>query len=24
LLGYAPGNLDILVYYADKLGVPAW
>ena len=24
LLGYAPGNLDILVYYAEKLGVPAW
>ena len=24
LLGYAPGNLDILVYYADKLGVAAW
>jgi len=24
LLGYAPGNLDILVYHADKLGVPAW
>jgi len=24
LLGYAPGNLDILVYYADKRGVPAW
>jgi uncharacterized damage-inducible protein DinB len=24
LLGYAPGNFDILVYYADKRGVPAW
>ncbi len=24
LLGYAPGNLDIRVYYAEKLGVPAW
>ena len=24
LLGYAPDNLDILFYYADKRGVPAW
>jgi uncharacterized damage-inducible protein DinB len=24
LLGYAPGNFDILLYYADKRGVPAW
>jgi len=24
LLGHAPGNLDILVYYADKRGVTAW
>jgi len=24
LLGYAPGNFDILFYYADKRGVPAW
>ena len=24
LLGYAPGNLDILLYYSDKRGVPAW
>ena len=24
LLGYAPGNFDILFYYADRRGVPAW
>jgi uncharacterized damage-inducible protein DinB len=24
LLGCAPGNFDILIYYADKRGVPAW
>lgn len=24
LLGHAPGNFDILIYYADKRGVPAW
>ena len=24
LLGYAPGNLDILFYYSDKLGLTAW
>jgi uncharacterized damage-inducible protein DinB len=24
LLGYAPGNIDILFYYADKRGAPAW
>lgn len=24
LLGYAPGNLDMLIYYADKRGVPGW
>ena len=24
LSGYAPGNLDSLIYYADKRGVPAW
>jgi uncharacterized damage-inducible protein DinB len=24
LLGYAPGNVDMLIYYADKHGVPAW
>ena len=23
LLGYAPGNFDILLYYAEKRGVPA-
>jgi len=24
LLGYTPGNFDILFYYADTRGVPAW
>jgi uncharacterized damage-inducible protein DinB len=24
MLGYVPGNFDILFYYADKSGVPAW
>ena len=24
LLGHAPGNFDILSYYAEKRGVPAW
>ncbi len=24
LLGHAPGNFDILIYYADRRGVPAW
>lgn len=24
LVGYAPGNFDILFYYADRRGVPAW
>jgi uncharacterized damage-inducible protein DinB len=24
LLGYVPGDLDLLYYYADKRGVPAW
>ena len=24
LLGHAPGNLDLLFYYADKRGVPVW
>ena len=23
-LGYAPGNFDMLIYYAGKRGVPAW
>ncbi len=23
LLGYAPGNFDVLIYYAEKRGVPA-
>lgn len=23
-LGYAPGNIDMLIYYAGKRGVPAW
>lgn len=23
-LGYAPGNIDMLIYYAAKRGVPAW
>ncbi|HEX7050421.1 MAG TPA: DinB family protein [Longimicrobiales bacterium] len=23
-LGHAPGNVDLLFYYADKRGVPAW
>ena len=23
-LGYAPGNVDMLIYYAAKRGVPAW
>lgn len=23
-LGYAPGNIDMLIYYAGKQGVPAW
>jgi len=23
-LGYAPGNVDLLFYYAEKHGVPAW
>ena len=24
LLGYAPGYFDILIYYADKRGIPGW
>ncbi len=24
LLGYAPGNFDLLMYYAHRRGVPAW
>jgi uncharacterized damage-inducible protein DinB len=24
LLGHAPGDLDMLLYYAEKRGVPAW
>lgn len=24
MLGHAPGNVDLLVYYAEKRGVPAW
>ena len=24
LLGYAPGDFDMLVYYSDKRGIPAW
>jgi uncharacterized damage-inducible protein DinB len=24
LLGHAPGNFDILIYFAEKRGVPAW
>ena len=24
LLGHAPGNFDILFYFAEKRGVPAW
>ena len=24
LLGYAPGYFDMLVYYSDKRGIPAW
>lgn len=24
LLGYAPGNFDLLIYYAEKRGVAAW
>jgi uncharacterized damage-inducible protein DinB len=24
LLGFVPGNFDMLFYYADKRGVPAW
>lgn len=24
VLGYTPGNFDILFYYAEKRGVPAW
>jgi hypothetical protein len=24
MLGYAPGNFDILFYYAEKRGVSAW
>lgn len=24
VLGYAPGNVDLLFYYADQRGVPAW
>ena len=24
LLGYAPGNFDMLFYYAEKRGVPGW
>ena len=24
LLGHTPGNFDLLNYYADKRGVPAW
>ncbi len=24
LLGYTPGNFDLLFYYAEKRGVPAW
>lgn len=24
MLGFVPGNLDMLIYYADKRGVPAW
>jgi uncharacterized damage-inducible protein DinB len=24
MLGYAPGYFDILIYHADKRGVPAW
>ena len=23
-LGYAPGNIDLLFYYSEKRGVPAW
>ncbi len=23
-LGHVPGNVDLLFYYADKHGVPAW
>lgn len=24
MLGHAPGDFDILYYYADQRGVPAW
>ena len=24
MLGYTPGNVDMLVYHAEKRGVPAW
>lgn len=24
LLGHAPGNFDVVIYHADKRGVPAW
>jgi len=23
-LGYSPGNIDLLFYYAEKLGIPVW
>jgi uncharacterized damage-inducible protein DinB len=23
-MGHAPGNVDLLFYYADKHGVPVW